>query len=405
MNIGLFEDDKAHFGFLPITRTRPLWQVWWGIDRLIDKWARYYGWQVIAQSPLSPLLHPLYPPRLPAFEPAEERRRFLWINARLLPWTLDLPRLAESLPSQSAYVYKNEVLLLRGMPPPAERFRWTPAELENTFTLLSWPKEVEPVCLEAITDLFQQNGAVIEADWQYLSGRSAPLPVYPAIRGKDNIYLAEGALVDWAFIDATAGPLYVGPGAHIQGAAIVGHHNAIGPKAVITSGTRLRTHNSIGPLCKLGGEIGQSTFLGFSNKVHEGFMGHSILGEWCNIGAGSNTSNLKNTYGSVRLYDIACGELRDTGLQFCGLVMGDYARCGIQTAFTTGCVVDVGANVVGTGFTPKYVPAFQWGPGEVWDIEGFLRMVERAKARRGEGVSVGERAVIEGLYRELVGGV
>jgi len=403
MIIGLFEDAKAHYGFLPITRTRPLWQVWWGIDRLIDKWARYYGWQVAAQWHASPLLHPLYPYKIPVFETAEDARRFLWINARLLPWTPDLPRLVESLPPQSAYVYRDEILLLRGMPPTTEPFAWTLEAVEKTFTLLPWPEEVTPVCLEAITDLFQQNGAVIEADWRYLSGRSAPLPAYPAIRGKDNIYLSGGAVVDWAFLDATDGPLYIGPGAHIQDAVIIGHHNTIGPKSIVTSGTRLRTHNSIGPLCKIGGEIGQSTFLGFSNKVHEGFMGHSIIGEWCNIGAGSNTSNLKNTYGSVRLYDIASGEVRDTGLQFCGLIMGDYARCGIQTAFTTGCVVDVGANVVGTGFTPKYVPAFYWANGEVWDLEGFLRMVERVKARRGEGVRAEERMMIEELYRALVG--
>ncbi len=113
MIIGLFEDAKAHYGFLPITRTRPLWQVWWGIDRLIDKWARYYGWQVAAQWHASPLLHPLYPYKIPVFETAEDARRFLWINARLLPWTPDLPRLVESLPPQSAYIYKDEI------PPPA----------------------------------------------------------------------------------------------------------------------------------------------------------------------------------------------------------------------------------------------------------------------------------------------
>jgi hypothetical protein len=205
MIIGLFEDAKAHYGFLPITRTRPLWQVWWGIDRLIDKWARYYGWQVAAQWHASPLLNPLYPYKIPVFETAEDARRFLWINARLLPWTPDLPRLVESLPPQSAYVYKDEILLLRGMLPTTEPFAWTPEALEKTFTLLPWPEEVTPVCMGAITDLFQQNGAVIEADWRYLSGRSAPLPAYPAIRGKDNIYLSEGAVVDWAFIDATGG--------------------------------------------------------------------------------------------------------------------------------------------------------------------------------------------------------
>jgi len=403
MKIGLFEDEKAHLAFLPITRTQPLWEIWWGIDRLIDKWKRYYGREVTALWPAHPLLYPLYPPQLPNFDGTQSQRDFLWINTRLLPWSPELNRILNALPPQSAYVYENQLLAVRGMPPLMRGFRWIPQSLEASHTLLPWPNETPPHCLHTITDFFQYNGQVIEADWKYLSARSASLPPHPAIRGKDNIYLSEGAQVDWAFIDAADGPLYIGPGAHIQDAAIVGHHNAIGPQTTVTSGTKLRTHNSLGPLCKVGGEIGQSTFLGFSNKVHEGFVGHSVIGRWCNIGAGSNTSNLKNTYGSVRLYDIATGELKDTGLQFCGLIMGDYARCGIQTAFTTGCVVDMGANVVGTGFTPKYIPPFYWAAGEVWDLEGFLRMVRRVKSRRKHEMSAEEVQMITGLYEALVG--
>ena len=403
MRIGLFEDETAHVAFLPVTRTRPLWEVWWGIDRLIDKWKRHYGWEAVAFWPFSSLIHPLYPPQIPAFEDAQSQREFLWLNARLLPWSPDLSRIVDALSPQQAYVYENQLLLVRGMPTFKENFRWTPQDIAGSHKLLPWPEEAPPRCLRTITDLFQYNGEVIEADWKHLTSRSASLPSHPAIRGKDNIYLSEGAQIDWAFIDATGGPLYIGPGAHIQDAAIIGHHNAIGPQTVITSGTRLRTHNSLGPLCKVGGEIGQSTFLGFSNKVHEGFMGHSVIGSWCNIGAGSNTSNLKNTYGSVRLYDIASGELRDTGLQFCGLIMGDYARCGIQTAFTTGCVVDIGANVVGTGFTPKYMPPFYWDAGQVWELEAFLRTITRMKSRRGHTLTPQEEEMIVHLYKVLIG--
>ncbi len=394
MGIGLFE-DRAWSAFLPLTRTRPLWGLWWGMDRLMDKWPRYYGWRVEALWPAQPY----FSARWPVFETAEAAREFLWVNARLLPWTPELVRIAAALPPQSAFLWEGFPILVRGMP---SRPEWEVPALEAHFRLLPWPSEVPPRLLQTVTDLFQLNQAVIEADWRHLTRASESLPTQAMIRGRENLYLAEGARIDWAFIDATEGPVYVGPGAHIQDAAVVGSRNIIGPETVITSGTRLRTKNSIGPTCKLGGEIGQSTFLGFSNKAHEGFMGHSVIGEWCNIGAGSNTSNLKNTYGSVRLHDIASGQLRETNLQFCGLIMGDYARCGIQTAFTTGCVVDVAANVVSTGFTEKYIPPFHWAAEEVWALEGLLETIRRMKARRHLSLTSEEETVLRSLYATLV---
>jgi acetyltransferase-like isoleucine patch superfamily enzyme len=266
--------------------------------------------------------------------------------------------------------------------PTTQEFQWKQEYVQRFFTLLPWPQEVHPILLQSITDLFQYNGHVIEADWQHLSEKSAPLPPYPAIRGKDNIYVAEGARVDWAFIDATDGPLYIGPGAHIQDAAIVGHHNAIGPKSMVTSGTRLRTHNSLGPLCKVGGEIGQTTFLGFSNKVHEGFMGHSIIGEWCNIGAGSNTSNLKNTYGPVRLYDVASGELRDTGLQFC---VGGLCAMWDTDGFYEGVCGGCGGECSGDGFYAEVCAGILLGEWGGVGFEGFF-----ADGGAGEGAAGGE---------------
>ncbi len=387
--IGLFE-DAGWQQLLPITRTRPIWAIWWGIDRLLEKWTRYYGWPVVGFCPAQPILYPLYPPKIPS-------EKLLWVNARLLPHTADLVRILEALPEGAFYEHDGAVLALRADISKKLPTQWKAETLHGAYRALSWPQDKPPQLLRHVTDLFQQNRAVLEADWAHLKAPSAPLPETPFIRGRDNVYLAPGGRIDWAFIDAADGPLYIGPSAHIQDGAIVGSHNVIGPQTVITAGTRLRTHNAIGPTCKLGGEIGQCTFLGFSNKAHEGFFGHSVIGEWCNIGAGSNTSNLKNTYGPVQLYDIASGQLKDTGLQFCGLIMGDYARCGIQTPFTTGCVVDIGANIVGTSFTPKYVPPFQWEAGIEWELGKFLEVVTRMKARRGEKLSPEEREVLIGL--------
>lgn len=391
--IGLFEDSGWQ-AFLPLTRTRPIWALWWGFDTLLAKWTRYHGWPVVGLCPAQAILFELYPPKIPS-------EKLLWLNARLLPHTPNLTRILQELPENTFYEENGTVLALkadlsRGLPPT-----WEANALEGRYRALPWPKESPPHLLSRITDLFQHTRTLLEADWAHLKTPSEPLPSTPFVRGKDNIYLASGAKVDWAFLDATDGPLYIGAGAHIQDGAIVGSYNAIGPHSIITAGTRLRTHNSIGPTCKVGGEIGQSTILGFSNKAHEGFLGHSVLGEWCNLGAGSNTSNLKNTYGPVQLYDIASGQLQNTGLQFCGLIMGDYARCGIQTPFTTGCLVDIGANIVSTTFTPKYVPPFQWSPGTVWELSRFLTVIERIKARRNLPLTTAEKNLIQTLYSAL----
>ncbi|MCX8112202.1 MAG: putative sugar nucleotidyl transferase [Bacteroidia bacterium] len=391
MQVGLFE-DIGWKGLLPLTRLRPVWHLWWGMDRLANKWKRYFGWEVKGLLTHRSYLHKVFPPIIPTGET-------IWINARLLPLHDSLKNWLEDLAPETLYLTDEGV-------PIAVRTRQVlvPNEaLENlSLSIASPPPEIPLTWLQAVTDLFSLTSRVIEADWKHLQGSSGPLPSALSVRGKDNIFFHPSARAGAAILSAEDGPLWIGPEADIQDGAIVQHTNIIGPHTTIQLGARIRTQNSFGPYCKVGGEIGQTTFLGFSNKSHEGFFGHSVIGEWCNIGAGSNTSNLKNTYGLVRLYDPALGILRETGLQFCGLIMGDYARCGIQTPFTTGCVVDIFANVVGTSFTPKYVPPFWWGEGQYWQLTKAIEAAQRMQKRRGKELSAEEAELIRTQYEALV---
>lgn len=386
MRIGLFEDEGWQ-ALLPFTRLRPIWELWWGIDTLAQKWVRYYGYTVEGFLPANNRLHPLYSPTLPPTP-------LVWINARLLPFSPEVDRWLSQL--RPGRLYKTSA----GVPIAAYARLEQPADLERLPTEIV-PSEVLLLWLERSTDLFQQTGALLAADWAHWHESSAPLPAHLLVRGKENLFLHPTARVGFAVIDAEGGPVWIGPHAEIQDGALLQSQCAIGPHSAVLLGARIRSFTSIGPWCKVGGEVSHATFLGFSNKAHEGFVGHSVIGHWCNIGAGSNTSNLKNTYGPVRLYNPATHQLEETGLQFCGLLMGDYARCGIQTPFTTGCVVDIFANVVGTGFTPKYVPPFFWAEGEVWEIERALETARRMQARRGRTLSAAEETLLRRLWAAL----
>lgn len=388
MQIGLFEDEGWR-RLLPLVRLRPVWDLWWGMDRLADKWMRYFGWEVVGYLPARDYLSPILPQSLGAIT---------WINARLLPLTDDLRHWLSDLKPDTLYITEaGSPVALR-----THRSFGFGEPFGARFSMAAVPAELRLIWLEQVTDLFEKTGAILHADWRHLRERSAPIPASLSVRGKDNIFFHPTARGGLAVVSAEEGPVWIGPAAEIQDGVILQHTNAIGPHTILLLGARIRTHNSFGPYCKIGGEVGQSTFLGFSNKAHDGFFGHSVIGQWCNIGAGSNTSNLKNTYGSIRLYDPAEGKLRETGLQFCGLIMGDYARCGIQTPFTTGCVVDIFANVVGTGFTPKYIPPFWWGEGQYWLLEKAIEAAQRMQGRRGRVLSPGEEEILRIQYAQLV---
>jgi UDP-N-acetylglucosamine diphosphorylase/glucosamine-1-phosphate N-acetyltransferase len=214
-------------------------------------------------------------------------------------------------------------------------------------------------------DIFRLNGAAITEDMQLLTrGRiSQPLPASVQAICPENIFIEEGARITHSILNASAGPIYIGRNAEIMEGSLIRGPFALCENSIVKMGSKIYGATTIGPHSIAGGEIKNSVIFGYSNKAHDGYLGDAVIGEWCNLGAGTSNSNLKNTGGGVKVWSEASGEFIGAGIK-CGLLMGDYSRCSINTSFTTGTVVGACCNIIAGGLTPKYIPSFSWGqPG------------------------------------------
>ncbi len=251
-------------------------------------------------------------------------------------------------------------------------------------------------------DFFIQNQTELRKDFDLLTkGKtSSTISSTNTILGED-FFAEEGAVAECATFNTRLGPVYLSKnsevleGANIRGSFFLGEHSLIKMGAKIYGGT------TVGPHCTIGGEVKNAVIWGYSSKGHEGYLGNSVLGEWCNIGADSNNSNLKNTYADVKLWDYPTQKLRDTGLQFCGLVMADHAKCGINTMFNTGTVVGVNSNIFGAGYPPKFVPDFSWGgieSTETYAINKALATTKRVFERKSRIFDETEAEILKHIF-------
>jgi UDP-N-acetylglucosamine diphosphorylase/glucosamine-1-phosphate N-acetyltransferase len=216
-----------------------------------------------------------------------------------------------------------------------------------------------------------------------------------------EIFIEEGAVLHTAVLNAEGGPIYIGKNSQVQEGAILRGPFSLGEGAVINMGGKMRADTTVGPFCKIGGEVSNSVVFGYSNKSHDGFLGNSVLGEWCNLGADTNTSNLKNNYDHVRLWSYTKKSFVDTGLPFCGLIMGDHSKSGINTMFNTGTVVGVSSNIFGAGYPRNFIPSFQWGGagGFVdYKYEKAMETAERVMARRNLKLDEIEREILKSVF-------
>ncbi|MBL7940562.1 MAG: GlmU family protein [Flavobacteriales bacterium] len=254
--------------------------------------------------------------------------------------------------------------------------------------------------------LFQFCGKVIEHDFKLLTEgrRSQRLGALNTVVGDPNlIFLEEGAVVEASILNTKGGPIYIGKGAEVMEGCMLRGPLVVGDHAVIKMGAKVYGPSAFGPESRVGGEVSNSVILGYSNKGHDGFLGNSVLGEWCNLGADTNTSNLKNTYGNVQVWSAAEGGMVETGLQFCGLVMGDHSKSGINTMFNTGTVVGVAANVFGGGFPPKHIPSFSWGGAdgfEAYDVERAVSTARRVMERRHVPLTAVDEAMLRHVFEQ-----
>lgn len=262
----------------------------------------------------------------------------------------------------------------------------------------------ETIHLNRLWDLFTYNDYAIRFDFELLTqGRkSQPISATNGVKNPENIFLEEGAIVEFALLNASSGPIYIGKNAEIMEGSMVRGSFALGESAKLNMGAKIYPGTSIGPYCKAGGELNNSILMGYSNKGHDGFLGNSVIGEWCNLGADTNTSNLKNNYSEIRVWDYETRNYIDSGLQFCGLVMGDYSKSAINTQFNTGTVVGVSANVFDAGFPPKFIPSFSWGGGKdsgKFALEKSYEAIEKMMERRQKQLTDAEKKIISHIFQ------
>lgn len=265
--------------------------------------------------------------------------------------------------------------------------------------------DIPIVSIRRLWELTQQNGPAIEADFRWITRNrtSEPLPASNRLIGPpERLFIEAGARVEASILNTTEGPIYIGKDAEVMEGCLLRGPLAIGEGAMLKMGARIYGPTTIGPGCKAGGEITRSILMANANKVHEGFLGDSVLGEWCNIGADTNNSNLKNNYGEVKLWDYAEERFVKTGTQLCGLFMGDHAKCGINTMFNTGTVVGVFANVFGAGYPRNFIPDFSWGGPEAgfrtYSFSEACETAQRVLQRRNQSLSEIDKAILYHVY-------
>jgi len=390
MNYILF-DDQASDQLLPFTFTRPSAGIMVGIWTIAEKWEYQLG-RSLSHKPYRKYLSTKFAAKLEADN--------IYINGRLLPDT-GLVQSIQSLGMGEALCVDTLVLAVRtaanldqfdaeGLPLLGLKL----LSYADTFRMLNYPE-----------DIFRMNGDEIKRDFTAITtGRtSAALDSSNRIVNAGDVFVEEGASVVNAILNASAGPIYIGKDAEVMDGAIIRGPFSLGEHSTIKMGAKIYGDTSIGPHCKVGGEVSNSVILGYSNKGHDGFMGNSVIGHWCNWGADTNNSNLKNNYEIVKLWDDVSGRFRSTGLQFCGLVMGDHSKCGINTMFNTGTVVGVGANIFGSGFPRNFLPSFSWGGPQGMDtfkLPKFFQTAEKVMERRGIVLNELEKELLTTIYNE-----
>jgi UDP-N-acetylglucosamine diphosphorylase/glucosamine-1-phosphate N-acetyltransferase len=386
MKFTLIDHPAYWTNLLPLTYTRPISALRVGIVTIAEKWEHY-----LAES--ASFITESYLSKKYLYNSAQDQ---LFINSALLP-SATLVEQIEKLESGAALVSENEVLAYRASSPRPLRIE----EFDNKIEI-----DVEFNMVTQRWHIFQMNGAEIRNDFDLITRGRTSKPIndpFTRVYGEENLFIEEGVYIKAAIINAENGPVYLGKDAHISEGAIIRGPFAMGEGAAVGVGGKFRGDTTLGPYCKVAGEVSNSVFYAYSNKSHEGYVGNTVIGEWCNIGADSNCSNLKNNYKPIKTWNYATQQLEQTDLQFCGLVMGDHTKCGINTMFNTATVAGVGANIFGAGFPDTFIPSFAWGGAEGFDTYRIDKMMETAElvmGRRHKPLTEVDINILKAVYEK-----
>lgn len=384
MNYILF-DGTVRNALLPFTFTRPVADIRIGILTIREKWEQYLG------STTTTLTEEYLMEKYPMVEMEQN----IMINASFLPNVI-LVDLIQNLEQNQAVVYQEEIVA----------FYTNDSQEEVNFEQYDLVVyEGDLMQIENTWDIFAKNDSALRDDFNLITTdrTSQPIPKSVNVIAPEHIFIEEGAKLEFVTLNASTGPIYIGKNSEIMEGSVIRGPFALCESGRVKLATKVYGATTVGPHSVIGGEVNNSVLFGYSNKGHDGFLGNSVLGEWCNIGADSNNSNLKNNYEEVRLWSYETEGFAKTGLQFCGLMMGDHSKCGINTMFNTGTVVGVSANIFGSGFPRNFVPSYSWGGAAGFSTYITAKAFQTAKivmARRNVEFTDQDAEILNHVFEE-----
>lgn len=386
MNYILF-DGTVREALLPFTFTRPVAEIRIGILTIREKWEKYLGYTTTT----------LTEEYLSEKYPMVELENNVMINASFLPNAI-LSEMVKNLETNQAIFKGDEVI--------AFYTNETQEEVDfDTYEIIDYTDDC--LTVEHTWDIFAKNDAALREDFELITeGRtSQTIPKSVNVIAPENIFIEEGAKLEFVTLNASTGPIYIGKNSEIMEGSVIRGPFALCESGRVKLASKVYGATTVGPHSVIGGEVNNSVLFSYSNKGHDGFLGNSVLGEWCNIGADSNNSNLKNNYEPVKLWSYETENFAKTGLQFCGLMMGDHSKCGINTMFNTGTVVGVSTNIFGAGFPRNFVPSFSWGGASGFSTYLTSKAFQTAKivmARRNVDFTEDDAKILEHVFEETM---
>lgn len=383
MTINLF-DDGSWSSLRPLTYTRPVADLRIGILTIAEKWARYA--RTVPGYITAEYLSAKYP---------VNAEGDFFVNGSICP-DPELFREISALQEEEVLMQDAVVIAFR-----SHSFQSAVPVITDHLSQISYSRPVTRIVYPE--DIFRNNDQQLRADFDLLThGRtSAAISSTNTILGS-QFFAEEGAVAECSTFNTLQGPVYLGKdtqvweGTHIRGSFALCDHSQV------KMGSKIYGQTTIGPFSRVGGEINNAVIWGCSSKGHEGYLGNAVVGQWCNFGADSNNSNLKNNYAEVKLWDYQQDRYRNTGLQFCGLIMADHAKCGINTMFNTGTVAGVGANIFGPGYPPNFIPDFSWGGAqkmETYQLDKFFETTVRVFERKNAVLDHIEKNILSTIFR------
>lgn len=384
-NIIIFDDTEVRRHLLPLSYTRPVALLRVGITTIADKWRSMLGEATYSY---------LSVPYLKGKYPLKARRDNLLVAGHVIP-TPSLAAQVLQLKHGEALMSGEDLIAFNGSAHDFDNRHW-----QNVV----YP-EVKPDMITRPYHIFELNGKVLEADFERLTaGRSSqPLPESNVVIGDaSRIFLEPGAWVEGAYLNTHEGSIYIGHDVEVMEGSMIRGSFAACPHAKVRMGAKIYGATTLGPYCKVGGEVENTVMIGYSNKAHDGFLGDAVIGEWCNLGGGTTASDLKNDYSEIKVWDYVEQRFLRTGLQFCGLIMGDHSKTGVNSMINTATVVGVGVNMHGAGFPRNFVGSFQEGSPTASfknvPLQTFFGIAERVMARRGVKLTDADREIFTAIY-------